>query len=133
MSQRHKSKIHLNRRYEGQRWKLSHRALGQTFHCSIFTSNDQRLGSAFDDLDPRLSVLCYVGDDVIHPCKICGGCQCKYVVPRSIHSINQRCPTQSRLQSVVRVRSFSVERKKLFVWAFRKFSRMHKVIEVDMM
>ena len=46
----------------------------------------ERLGSAFDELDPRLSLLCQVGDDVIRPCKICGGCQIR--VPRSIHSIN---------------------------------------------
>ena len=50
------------------------------------TSNNQRLGSVFNDLDPRLSLLCQVGDDVIRPCKICGGCQIH--IPRSIHSIN---------------------------------------------
>ena len=33
-----------------------------------------------------LSLFCQVGDDVIRPCKICGGCQIR--VPRSIHSIN---------------------------------------------
>ena len=37
------------------------------------TSNNQRLGSAFYDLDPRLPLLCQVGGDVIRPCKICGG------------------------------------------------------------
>ena len=37
------------------------------------TSDNQRLGSAFDDLNSRLSLLCQVGDDVICPCKICGG------------------------------------------------------------
>ena len=36
----------------------------------IITSNNQRLGSAFDDLDPRLALLCQVGDVVIRPCKI---------------------------------------------------------------
>ena len=36
------------------------------------TSNNQRLGSVLDDLDPRLSLLCQVGNDVIRPCKICG-------------------------------------------------------------
>ena len=45
------------------------------FFKVVKTSNNQRLGSAFDDLDPRLSLLCQVVDDVIHPCKICGGCQ----------------------------------------------------------
>ena len=49
--------------------------------------HNQRLGSAFDDLDPRLSLLCHVGGDAIHPCKICGGCQIR--VPRSIHSYMQ--------------------------------------------
>ena len=34
--------------------------------------------------DPRLSLLCQVGDDVIRPCKVCGGCQIR--VQRSIHS-----------------------------------------------
>ena len=33
---------------------------------------NQRLGSGFDDLDPKLSLLCQGGDDVILPCKICG-------------------------------------------------------------
>ena len=51
------------------------------------TSNNQRLGSAFDDLNFRFSLLCQVGDDVIRPCKICGGCQ--ICVPRSIHSCMQ--------------------------------------------
>ena len=38
----------------------------------IITSNNQRLGSTFDDLDPRLSLLCQVGDDVICPAKSAG-------------------------------------------------------------
>ena len=37
------------------------------------TSNNQRLESAFDDLDPRFSLLCQVGDDVIRPEKSAGG------------------------------------------------------------
>ena len=48
------------------------------------TFNNQRLGSTFDDLNPRLSLLCQVSYDVICPCKICGGCQIH--VLRSIHS-----------------------------------------------
>ena len=52
----------------------------------VKVSHNQRLGSAFNDLEPRLSLLCQVGDDVIRPCKICGGCQIS--VPTSIHSIN---------------------------------------------
>ena len=52
----------------------------------VKVSHKQRLGRAFDDLDPRLSLLYQVRDDVIRPCKICGGCQIR--VPRSIHSIN---------------------------------------------
>ena len=63
-----------------------------------YTSNNQRLGSTF--VVTRLSVLCQVGDDVICPCKICGGCQIR----------NQRCPIEFRLQSVSGVRSFYVER-----------------------
>ena len=43
--------------------------------------------SVFDDLNPRLSLLCQVGD-VVCPCKICGGCQIR--IPTSfrpwIHS-----------------------------------------------
>ena len=49
------------------------------------TSNNQRLGSVLDDLDPKLSLLCQVGDDVICACKICEGCQ--ICIPRSIHSL----------------------------------------------
>ena len=51
----------------------------------------------FHWLDPRLSLLCQVGDDLIRPCKICRGCQIR--VPRSIDSFVV-CPIQSRLQSV---------------------------------
>ena len=59
-----------------------------------YTSSNQRLGIVFNELDPRLSLLC----DVIRPCKIiCGGCQ--LCVPRSIHP-RQRCPIQSRLKSL---------------------------------
>ena len=76
---------------------------------NVKTSNNQRLGGVFHDLDPRLSLLWQVGDDVIHPSKICGGCQIR--VPRSIHSLNQRCPIQSQLQSVLGVHSYYVEHK----------------------
>ena len=80
--------------------------------CSVIklVINSQRLGSAFDDLDPRLSLLCQVGDDVIRPCKICGGFQIR--APRSIHSINVS-PIQSRLQSALGMRSFYVEHNEL--------------------
>ena len=81
------------------------------------TSNNQRLGSAFDDLDPRLSLLCQVGD-VIRPCKICGGCQIR--VPRSFHSLID-CPIQSRLQSVLGVLSFYVERNNYAFFYLRVF------------
>ena len=54
----------------------------------IITSNNHRLGSALVDLDPRLSLLCQVGDDVIHPCKICGRCQ--IYIPRFIHLLIDR-------------------------------------------
>ena len=35
----------------------------------IISSNNQRLGSALDDLDPKVSLLCQVGGDVICSCK----------------------------------------------------------------
>ena len=50
---------------------------------NVKTSNNQRLGRVFHDLDPRLSLLCQVGDDVIRPCKICGGCQIRVPRPNS--------------------------------------------------
>ena len=80
-------------------WNKKHYLL-----LASLTSNNQRLGSASDVT--RLSLLCQVGDDVIRPCKICGGCQIR--VPRSIRSIS--CPMQPRVQSVLGVRSFYVER-----------------------
>ena len=52
------------------------------------TSDNQRLGCVFDVT--RLSLLCQVGDDVIRPCKICGGCQIR--VPRSTHSFPHSFP-----------------------------------------
>ena len=77
--------------------------------CTVFssiTSNNQRLGSAFNDLDPRLSLLFQVGVDVIRPCKICEGCQIH--IPRSFDLFVDR-PTQSRLQSVLVVRSYYIK------------------------
>ena len=68
------------------------------------TNNNQRLGSTFDDLDARLSLLCQVGDDVICPCKIHGGMR----VPISVHSLDQCCPIQSQLQSLLGVCSYYV-------------------------
>ena len=41
----------------------------ENIHLHLTTSNKQRLWSAFDDIDPRLSLLCQVGDDVICPCR----------------------------------------------------------------
>ena len=58
--------------------------VGSVSVIGINTSNNQKLGIAFNVT--RLSLLCQVGDDVVRPCKICGGCQIR--VPRSIHSIN---------------------------------------------
>ena len=73
------------------------------------TGNNQRLGSAFDDLDSRLYLLCYVGDDVIRPCKICGrggvgggggsNTRTKIYSFKAIN-VNVSFPIQSRLQSV---------------------------------
>ena len=75
------------------------------------TSNNQRTGSALDDLDPRLSLLCQVGDDVIRPCKICGGCQIR--VPRSIHSmLSHKIWTPICIRGV---HSFYVERNKFAI------------------
>ena len=48
------------------------------FCCFLYmkTSNNQNriyLESAFVDLDPRFSLLCQVGDDIISPTKSAGG------------------------------------------------------------
>ena len=74
----------------------------------LYCYSNQRLGSALQ-CHQALSPL-QVGDLLIRPCKICGGCQ--ICVPRSIHSINQRCHIQSWLQSVYGVRSFSIKHNK---------------------
>ena len=42
----------------------------------VNTSNNQKLGSAFDNLNPRLSFLCQVDDDVIPPAKYAGDARC---------------------------------------------------------
>ena len=81
------------------------------------TRNNQRLGSAFDDVDPRLSFLCQVGDDVTRPWKICRGCQINSFVDR---------PIQSRLQSVLGDRSFYVERNRV-----TKVKRLLKLPEAN--
>ena len=62
-------------------------------------TKEQRLGSVFDDLDPRLSLLCQAGDDVIRPCKICGGCQIH--VPKSIRSLPHTISTQICIRSAL--------------------------------
>ena len=60
----------------------------------------------FDDLDPSLPLQ--VGDDVICPAKAVG--DARYVSQDPfIHALNQRCPIQSQLQSVLGVRSYYVE------------------------
>ena len=71
-------------------------------------SNNQILRSAFYDLDPRLSLLCQVGDDVIHPCKICGGCQIRdkvhpYYLDSNLH---QDCvlPTSNAISGLTRIK-----------------------------
>ena len=73
------------------------------------TTNNQRLGRAFGDLDSRIFLLCQVGDDVTCPCKICWGMPRYTSQVPFIHG-NQRCPIQSRLQSALGVRSFYVKR-----------------------
>ena len=74
--------------------------------CDYKTSGYQRLGIAFDDLDPSLSLLCQVGDDVIRHSKICGGCKIRLQDP----IVHGNCPIQPRIQSVLGVRTFYVER-----------------------
>ena len=64
----------------------------------LITSNIQRVRSM---ISIPGSLLCQVGDDVIRPCKICGGYQIR--VPRSIHSFRCSMAIQSRLQFVLGV------------------------------
>ena len=68
------------------------------------TSDNQRLGSAFDDLDPRLSLLCDVVRLPLQK-KYAGDATCVSQDP----SI-QCCPIQSQLKSALGVRSSYVER-----------------------
>ena len=72
-------------------------------YIHVITSNNQRLWSAFDDLDSRLSLFC----DVIRPYKkICGGCQI-HVRPK-IHRPTTS-PIKSRLKFVLGVCSSNIE------------------------
>ena len=73
----------------------------------VFTSNNQSSGSAFDDLDPRPSLIC----DVIHPCKKSAG-DARYV-SQDPSTHGNPCPLQSWLQSVLGVHSSYVEHNKL--------------------
>ena len=79
-------------------------------HTSIrvITNDNQKLGSAFDDLDSRLSLLCKLVMMSSAPAKSAGDARNAYQDP-FIHG-NQCCAIQSRLQSVLGVRSFYVER-----------------------
>ena len=77
----------------------------------IKTSNNQRLESAFDDLDPRLSLLPSQGEDS-PPVKSRGDARYAAQDPFDY------CPIQSRLQSVLGVRSFYVKRNYKFVSSF---------------
>ena len=65
------------------------------------------LGSAFDDLDPRLSLRCQVGDMSSAPAKSVGDARYASQDP-FIQSM------MSQLQSVLGVHSFYVERNKAF-------------------
>ena len=68
------------------------------------TSNNQKLGSAFNDLDPKLVMMSFT------PAKSAG--DARYTSQELfIHSLID-CPIQSRLQSVLGVRSLYVERNK---------------------
>ena len=75
---------------------------------TLLTSNNQRLGSAFDDLDPRLSLLCQVGDDVMNP-----PLQNIRGIPDMHPKINSftfvDCPIRSRLQMQLAVHFFYVK------------------------
>ena len=74
------------------------------------TGNNQRLGSAFDDLNPRLSLLC----DVIRPAKKSAE-DARYMSQGpSLHSHNRCCPIQSWIQSILGVHFSYVKRKKYF-------------------
>ena len=65
--------------------KYLHRCINELTVLNPYkTSNNRRLRSV-RSFDPQLSLLCQVSD-VIHTCKICGGCQIR--IPRSIHSVN---------------------------------------------
>ena len=61
------------------------------------TNSNQRLGSAFDDLDPRLVMTSSA------PAKSAGVPDTRPKIHSFIHSLNQRCPIQCRLQSVLGV------------------------------
>ena len=78
--------------------------LSATTFTTYWTSNNQTLGSTF---------LC----DVIWPCKNSAGMpDTRLKIYPFIHSDNQRCPIQSRLQSVLGVRVFFLCRTQL-KWA----------------
>ena len=62
---------------------------------------------------PPSSLLCKVFDVVIRPRKNLRGMS---DTRPKIHSFNQRCPIQSRLQSVLGVRSFYVEHAKPWIY-----------------
>ena len=83
------------------------------------------LGSAFDDLDPRFSLLCQVGDDVIRLCKIYKGCQIH--VPRSFDSWQSTLVVPYNLDfnlykecvlsmlKAINVKSLTIQQKKIAV------------------
>ena len=95
--------------------------LGQLYlHVHVIIKHN--LGSAFNDLDPRLFLLCQVGDDVICPCKICGGFQIR--ITRSIRSFTESTlsHTLSRLQFIPGVRSFYIKRNHLICGIIKMIS-----------
>ena len=70
-----------------------------------YTSNNQRLWSAFDDLDSKLSLFC----DVTRSCKkLCGGCQT--CIPRSIDPRQVPVSTQIRIRSAFFLRRTQLAR-----------------------
>ena len=66
----------------------------------IITSNDQRLESVFDDLNCRLSLLGQVGNDM-SSAPANSAEDARYAPQDPFIHGNQRCPIQSRLQSVL--------------------------------
>ena len=85
------------------------------------TCSNQRLGSAFDDLDPRLSLFVMSSAPAK---KLCGGCQ--MCIPRSIHpTLSHKISTQIRIRS-----AFFQRRTQKLNERFRKCNVSAKMCDV---